>query len=116
MLSTVQDVLEGRVRNAHVMWGPIQLYIRNSRRFFRGAMVKAADVASIEVPEELRGQGLGAAFFDFWEQQAFDRGLHVYVESILNLRFRAWLLRRGYTPCSSDPSSVFLPPKLLEKS
>lgn len=107
---TVYDVLDGKLRNSHVMWGPVQLYIRKSKRFLQGSMVEAADVATIEVPEELRGQGIGASFFDFWEQEARSRGLFVLVESILNPSFRSWLLRRGYIPCDYDPSSVYLAP------
>ncbi len=109
-MKDIYDVLDGKLRNSHVMWGPIQLYIRRSRRFFGGSRVEAADVATIEVPEELQGLGLGTKFFDFWEKEARERGLYVFVESILNPRFQKWLLRRGYTPCEIDPSSVYLKP------
>ena len=106
---TAKDIITGGFRPTHVAWEDLNLYMRRTRRFLGGKIVETAEVATIST--ENPGQGTGRRFFDFLEAEAQQLGLWVFVESILNPRFKEFLLRRGYIESETDNISVYLPCK-----
>lgn len=107
---SLEDVLDGRVRNAHVRWNKVFAYVRRTQRYINGQVMATFDVATIEAHPQ--GKGHGTRFFSFVEEQSAARGLTVFVESILNDRLFDMLLRRGYAPCDT-PQCLYLPPQKL---
>jgi GNAT superfamily N-acetyltransferase len=108
----LQEVMSGGRKNAHCAFGEVALYVRRSTRAgWSDQYVAAFDVATIEVPEELQGQGRGTQFFDWAEAEADRIGVAIYVESILNERLYQFLLRRGYSLSRSDTASLIRLPR-----
>jgi len=85
-------------RNAWIKDGPLSVYIRKSERMFvLGKRVHTIDVANVTV--RTPGQGLFTLYLHGVECLAATRGSVVYVENVIDERFREFFRRRGYTEC-----------------
>ena len=93
-------------RNAWIHEHSINVYVRKSVRIIDRNPVPCLDLASVEVDEEDRENGIFAEFLNRFEREAKKLNRAVYVESILNTRLIKYLEKRGYqiVPHSSDLS------------
>jgi GNAT superfamily N-acetyltransferase len=86
----------------------MKVYVRRSVRYLTNTPVKCLDVASIEVDEDHRGNGVFTAFLNRFEQEAKKLNRVVYVESILEPRLYQFLLTKGYKDvpgtCETSPT------------
>lgn len=78
---SLQEFLESSLRNAWIVDGFIDVYVRKSKRIIDGKMVDCFDVASVSVQEDQQGKGL---FTDFMRMVIERMDCCIYVESILN--------------------------------
>lgn len=108
-----QFLANDSLRNAWLDEPDMKVYVRRSVRYLTNTPVPCLDVASIEVNEEHRGNGVFTAFLDRFEQEAKKLNRCVYVESILEPRLYQYLLTRGYKDvpgtCEMSPSVFKLP-------
>ena len=87
------------LRNAWLDEPNMKVYVRRSIRYLADIpnLSPCLDIASIEVDEDHRGNGVFTAFLDRFEQEAKKLNRVVFVESILEPRLYQYLLTRGYT-------------------
>lgn len=114
-LPTLEEFLANTtLRNRYVReTGFESLYVRKSRRVFRGSVLPFLDIAAVSVRPRKRGQGLFTALLA--RIQAEHPEMNIYVESVLNPRLPAKLLSLGFEPSDADPSSfVRLSKKVCE--
>ena len=71
-------------------------YVRKAVRVLGPSFVPTIDVATIEVAEEMRGQGIFTSFLTRVEQTAKTQQRAVFVESVMAPRLANFLLKRGY--------------------
>ncbi len=83
----------------------MNLYVRKSRRHVDGEAYDALDIASIVVYK--KGQGTFTAFLTEIEQAC--PYPVIYIENVLEMRFRKFLLGKGYkrNHHSDDPPSYY---------
>lgn len=86
-----------KIRNTWIYERDIKVYVRRSTRYIDGNSVLCLDIASVEVLEKRRGQGLFKAFLNRVEKAAAAMNREVFVESILEPRLLQFLLKRNYT-------------------
>lgn len=80
----------------------MRVYLRVRNRYINGRKFPAVDIATVEVDMDVRGQGLFTAFLDnAVELLALRHGLVVYVENVLEERFRGFFPKKGHAP---DPA------------
>lgn len=88
-----------------------EAYVGKSRRFLSDGgepqWVVVNEIANISVEPNLRGQGAFTRIL----QVLRDRQEPIYVESVINSRLRAFLLKNGFSvvPHSNPPSLVWMP-------
>jgi GNAT superfamily N-acetyltransferase len=96
------------LRNSWIKERDIEIYVRKSVRLIGSETYPCLDIGSVEVREKHRGQGVFTAFLYRFEQEAKKLGRGVYIESILNLRLKTYLLTKGYKlvprTCDMSPS------------
>lgn len=76
----------------------MSLYYRVTSRVIEGKRLDTLDLATVEVDEEFRGQGLFSQFLSDVEEIAKEYQRTIFVESILNPRLYGFLTRKGYSP------------------
>ena len=86
-----------KIRNVWIRERDIDVYVRRSKRLIDGNLVSCIDIASVEVNERRRGQGIFKAFLNRVEKAAASMNREVFVESILEPRLLYFLLKRDYT-------------------
>lgn len=86
-----------KIRNTWIRERDINVYVRRSNRIIDGNLVSCLDIASVEVNEKRRGQGMFKSFLNRVEKAAASMDREVFVESILEPRLLQFLLKRDYT-------------------
>lgn len=90
-------------------WGKV--YVRRAQRLINRKITQCLDLASIEIHEDLQGQGIASAILDLMEEiNPWDT---VYVENVLNEDFANTLRKRGYV---TDRSGGLEGPPCLYKT
>jgi N-acetylglutamate synthase-like GNAT family acetyltransferase len=101
MIKELQPLLSGQLRSLWVVEGSLKIYFRAGyARRLGDQTVKVLDIASVEVLESSRGQGLFTAALDKIEALRPREGL--FVESVLDKRFQDFFTRRGYLTAFED--------------
>ena len=87
-------------------YGFLQLYTRCSIRLMTGmGKVKCFDVASVEIPEEMRGRGLFTQFLKRLDSMLPPELTHIYIECVGNARF-AQFCRRIARAMTTSPTMM----------
>jgi GNAT superfamily N-acetyltransferase len=94
----------------------MRVYVRNTSRYSNGSLVKCLDVASIEVEPALQGRGLFRSWLRKAEEEAFKRGLSVFIESVLNPFLPEVLARYGYAEDRMNPHCFWKHPSGVSRS
>lgn len=101
-------------RSSHIVEPRFRvLYVRKGRRYCSPLDRPLEDhlcLASVEIEEEYRGQGIFTRFVN-WVRVGYP-DLPLIAENVLMPRFRAWFTRRGWTnldPDNPSPSYLLLP-------
>jgi len=89
-----------RIRNRHIREPGLWLYVRRSNVYRSAKYGVLFDLANMTA--DVPGKGALTAFLDAWEPK-----VGFFVESILNERLVAYLLRRGYA--FTNPKVEFSP-------
>ena len=100
------------IKNTWWLYEDFKAYVRKSFRRFNGvSYLNVFDVASVEVTEGLRGNGIFTHWLTTIEDAAKKAGFDaIYVESLLNPKLAQFLEKRGYTLVEpSMPPCYFLP-------
>jgi hypothetical protein len=84
--------LDSNERNSWLCSKGLQVYVRKSKRLFRGRLVPVLDIASICATPP--GKGVGTRFME--EANRINPYKITFVESVLNELFQGWLLRNGW--------------------
>lgn len=75
----------------------IKMYIRYTpQRYINGLHISTIDIASISVNPDMQGQGILTHYLSEIENKYPQ--IPIFVESILNKKFKKWLIKRGYQP------------------
>lgn len=97
---------EGHRRNSWLEHGALQVYVRRGYHLIGGSELECClDLATIEVAEECRGQGVFTRFLEEVEAMSL---APIYVENVLDERFATFWLRRGYTSVGHDPDRCYV--------
>lgn len=97
------EFLQGPRRNQHVVAGPVTTYLRKSARPLEGKIEQALDLASIDIKPAWQQKGLAGRILDLLEAE--NPFPILFVESVVNKTFEAFLARRGYAIARQDPGS-----------
>lgn len=100
------------LKNTWWIYEDFKAYVRKSFRCFNGvSYLNVFDVASVEVTEELRGNGIFTHWLYTMEAEAKKAGFNaLHVESLLNPQLAKFLEKRGYILVEpSMPPCYFLP-------
>lgn len=90
---TLQEFLEAdRLRNAWLREPRLSVYVRRGIHMIEHEGYRTLDIASIEVDDGFRGQGI---FTDFLGR-AEAVGVPVFIENVMDLRFQEFFRNRGY--------------------
>jgi len=102
-----QFVANENLRNAWIRERDIDVYVRRSIRMLHRSTTATPclDIASVEVREDRRGQGVFKAFLTRFEKEAKKINRAVYVESILEPRLVTFLTARGYSHVKGSEQS-----------
>ena len=84
------------VARGHVVFGKVTCYTRVSKHYLEGVNVKTIDLANITTRSKHRGQGHFTAFLSAVEGTAGSVGRAVYIENVMEERFRGFFRKRGY--------------------
>jgi hypothetical protein len=104
---TLDQFLAGNQRNAWIVYGPMQMYMRKSRRLFNDpTMIDCIDLANFTI-ENPADQGKGT-FTRFFAELLEKTPLPIYVENLFNERFEQSLVRRGFKPLGGNPPCFLL--------
>ena len=95
--------ISSNLRNAWISERNIKVYVRKSIRLFGKEMHQCLDLASVEVDEDKRRQGVFTTFLKRFEEEAKKLGRAVFVESIMEHRFKDYLLKNGYQLVPGTP-------------
>lgn len=98
-LAEIVDRLERGVRYNGWAYFPkyrLNLYYRITHRAIEGKMLASIDLATIEVDDGFRGQGLFTQFLVEVEKLAVEYNRVVFVESILNPKLLDFLKNQNY--------------------
>lgn len=109
MIPTIQEFLASGRRNAWVRDGQMNLFVRRSTRAVQSVagprVVQAFDLANMEQPQDLRGQGRLWALIEQLDRELPSGFQILYIESVLNDRLAAslrarpeWIEVQGSTP------------------
>ena len=92
----LEAFLTSDLRNTHIDEPNLRVYVRKSNRVLDSTVVACLDIGNVTVKEKRRGQGVFSAFLGRFEEAARTSNRAVLVESIMEPRLYAFLLRRGY--------------------
>jgi GNAT superfamily N-acetyltransferase len=84
------------IRNKWVYERKINVYIRRSSRIIGTLRLPCLDLATVEVDENYRGQGIFTKFLIRFEKLAKNENRVIYVENVMNERLKMFLLTNGY--------------------
>jgi len=87
ILSKISNFLDSNLRNLWISNNEISIYIRRSKRSFKGNMYDFFDFASIEVTEP--GSGLFTKILEKFEELYPDK--NIFIESVLTERFANYI-------------------------
>lgn len=100
MRPTLEEFLEyqkkpGSVRNVWLQGRHYDFYVRRSVRMIGNERVSTFDLASLSVHHSHQGKGILTSFIHKVAKICdYD---YIYVESVLNIQLRDWLIRKGFT-------------------
>lgn len=100
VLKKLGEQSRGRLpRSANIVIGPISTYMRLGKCFFyMGVRQNAIEVARIDIPEKLRGQGLAKRFFESLTSYAYENAFpYIVVAQVHSENFREQLVAWGFT-------------------
>lgn len=95
-MKTIAEFIASPVRNAWLKPRSLDVYVRKSRRMYHGEIVKAFDIASISVNARWRGRGVFTRWLDEAIPAIPSDFKVIFVENVLDGRFRDFFLRRGF--------------------
>jgi len=73
----------------------IKLFIRYTpRRYINGEFIPTIDIASVSVEPKFQNKKVFTYYLNNIETEY--QHISIYVESILNSKFKDWLIKRGY--------------------
>ena len=105
--TTIDDFLKSSVKNAHLSFqsengGEVYLYARKSMRYLKNiGYLSAFDIASIDV--EYPGRKTFSVLLDTLEKSlSSETFTMIFVESIVNTNFEAFLRKRNYLDYRED--------------
>lgn len=105
-----KELLEAKFRNAWIVEMGVTAYLRITRRYLGGQVVDTIDVANVKVETPFKkGRGVFTAFLEHMEEEGVRLNRVVYVENVLEERFRQFFRRRGYTEVPTVPPSFWKP-------
>lgn len=87
ILNKIDQFLNSSQRNMWVQNKAIKIYVRKSKRFFKGQMYDFFDFATIEVKKP--GQGLFTQILNKFEEKYPDK--NIFIESVLTDRFADYI-------------------------
>lgn len=101
-----QFISSPKLRNSWIKEKHISIYVRRSTRLIGTNVYPFLDLASVEVKESQRGNGIFTSFLHRFENEAKKIGCGVFIESILNTRLQTYLLTKEYllVPHTNDLS------------
>ena len=105
----LQEFISLPMRNQWIREKDISIYVRKSVRYLNEEYFHCLDIASVEVDEGKRGEGIFKQFLLRFERTAKECGRVSFIENVQNLRLRDYLLKEGYNYDSSSNSSCFSP-------
>ncbi len=104
ILNQINNFLSSGVRNLWIGNDDIKIYIRKSKRNFKGQFLDFFDFASIEV--EKTGQGLFTQILKKFEEVYPDK--NIFIESVLTERFADYIKNKlGFEEESNNVSNNF---------
>ena len=87
ILNKIDQFLNSQQRNMWIQNKAIKIYVRKSKRFFKGQMYDFFDFATIEVKKP--GQGLFTQILNKFEEKYPDK--NIFIESVLTDRFADYI-------------------------
>jgi GNAT superfamily N-acetyltransferase len=108
---TLDAFLASNARNAWIVFDEhLKAYVRRSIRHIDGARRFMFDIASVEVEESFRGQGLFRSFLELVETRLKMRNdfYGCFVEIVLEPRLAKHLLSCGYADTNHNSNEVNL--------
>ena len=99
ILNQIEDFLNSNLRNLWIGNDEIKIYIRKSKRNFKGQLLDFFDFASIEV--ENTGQGLFTQILKKFEEIYSNK--NIFIESVLTDRFADYIKNKlGFEEPNND--------------
>lgn len=87
IMNQISEFIESNVRNKWIFNESLKIYIRNSRRYYKGSVLEFFDFASIEVYKE--GSGFFTKLLQEFENRYPDK--NIFIESVLTDRFSNYI-------------------------
>jgi len=104
ILNKIDYFLNSNVKNLWIGNEEIKIYVRKSKRYFKGQVFNFFDFASIEV--ENTGQGLFTQILKKFEEKYPDK--NIFIESVLTERFADYIKNKlGFEEESNNVSNNF---------
>ena len=104
ILNQIDYFLNSNVKNLWIGNEEIKIYVRKSKRYFKGQVFNFFDFASIEV--ENTGQGLFTQILKKFEEKYPDK--NIFIESVLTERFADYIKNKlGFEEESNNVSNNF---------
>lgn len=103
---TLRGFIESKRRNAWLSSGSLRVFVRNSKRLFDAEMRSCLDIATVEVAENKRGTGVFREFLAAAETVATEKGLELFVENVMEERFRSLFERMGWDKLNEDSTGT----------
>ena len=116
MIKDIENMLKKaenskRPINDYVGNEDLMAYVRVTKRYIEGEMVKTLEIANVSVDEDLQGRGIFKKFLQIIETLAKKYERMVYIESVLNDILINKLPSYGYTQLeNSNPPSFIKTP------
>lgn len=83
-----------------------KLYIRYTpKRYIDNKIITTIDIATISIHPKFQGQGIFTEILTFLET---NYGLPIYIESILNVKLKEFLINRGYQEVNNTENCLIL--------
>ena len=98
---TLAEFLASKYRNIWLELDDMRVYVRKSWRHLDGNTRRCIDVASVEVDEYCRGQGIFTKWLAELEQIIVPDYEYVFVECVLNEKLVPHLEKLGYSAIRS---------------
>jgi GNAT superfamily N-acetyltransferase len=94
---TFIDFYKSDLRNAWIYDAAphLDVYVRHAKRMVDGKLVEMFDIASIEVVDGHRGQGIFTSFLNAAEELILPDKI-IFIENVLDPRFQEFFRKQGY--------------------